>query len=75
MKRLFAAIAASLVAGAACAQALLASPADGYTLMMGSNSSLAVAPTAEDGGSAHALADNRPLAVDYIADWIGERLR
>jgi dipeptidyl aminopeptidase/acylaminoacyl peptidase len=26
--------------------------------------------TAEDGGSAHALADNRPLAVDYIADWL-----
>jgi dipeptidyl aminopeptidase/acylaminoacyl peptidase len=30
--------------------------------------------TAEDGGSAHALADNRPLAVDYIADWIGGKL-
>jgi dipeptidyl aminopeptidase/acylaminoacyl peptidase len=30
--------------------------------------------TAEEGGSAHALADNRPLAVDYIADWIGEHL-
>lgn len=30
--------------------------------------------TAEDGGSAHALADNRPLAVDYIADWIGAKL-
>lgn len=31
-------------AGMVGAQALLASPADGYTLMMGSNSSLAVAP-------------------------------
>jgi len=31
-------------AGLVGAQALLASPADGYTLMMGSNSSLAVAP-------------------------------
>jgi dienelactone hydrolase len=30
--------------------------------------------TAEDGGSSHALADNRPLAVDYIADWIGGKL-
>jgi dienelactone hydrolase len=30
--------------------------------------------TAQDGGSAHALADNRSLAVDYIADWIGEKL-
>jgi dienelactone hydrolase len=30
--------------------------------------------TAGDGGSAHALADNRPLAVDYIADWIGAKL-
>jgi pimeloyl-ACP methyl ester carboxylesterase len=29
---------------------------------------------AVDGGSAHALADNRPLAVDYIADWIGGKL-
>jgi alpha-beta hydrolase superfamily lysophospholipase len=26
--------------------------------------------TAADGGSAHALSDNRPLAVSYIADWI-----
>jgi tripartite-type tricarboxylate transporter receptor subunit TctC len=32
-------------AGLVGAQALLASPADGYTLMMGSNSSLAVAPS------------------------------
>ena len=32
-------------AGMVGAQALIASPADGYTLMMGSNSSLAVAPT------------------------------
>jgi len=32
-------------AGMVGAQALLASPADGYTLMMGSNSSLAVAPS------------------------------
>src|SRR3954453_12165537 len=31
-------------AGMVGAQALLAAPADGYTLMMGSNSSLAVAP-------------------------------
>src|SRR5436853_573766 len=31
-------------AGMVGAQAMLASPADGYTLMMGSNSSLAVAP-------------------------------
>jgi dipeptidyl aminopeptidase/acylaminoacyl peptidase len=30
--------------------------------------------TAGEGGSAHALADNRPLAVDYIADWIGGKL-
>jgi dipeptidyl aminopeptidase/acylaminoacyl peptidase len=30
--------------------------------------------TAGDGGSSHALADNRPLAVDYIADWISSRL-
>lgn len=30
--------------------------------------------TAEEGGSAHALSGNRPLAVDYIADWIGENL-
>jgi dipeptidyl aminopeptidase/acylaminoacyl peptidase len=30
--------------------------------------------TAEDGGSSHALADNRPLAVDYIADWIAAKL-
>jgi dipeptidyl aminopeptidase/acylaminoacyl peptidase len=30
--------------------------------------------TAEEGGSAHALADNRPLALDYIADWIGGKL-
>ena len=30
--------------------------------------------TAEEGGSAHALADNRPLAVDYIADWIAGKL-
>jgi alpha-beta hydrolase superfamily lysophospholipase len=30
--------------------------------------------TAADGGSYHALADNRPLAVDYIADWIAEVL-
>jgi pimeloyl-ACP methyl ester carboxylesterase len=30
--------------------------------------------TAEEGGSAHALADNRPLAVDYIGDWIGRSL-
>ena len=30
--------------------------------------------TAEDGGAAHALADNRPLAVDYIADWIAGKL-
>jgi pimeloyl-ACP methyl ester carboxylesterase len=30
--------------------------------------------SAADGGSYHALADNRPLAVDYIADWIGEVL-
>src|SRR4029079_12730620 len=32
-------------AGLVGAQAMLASPADGYTLMMGSNSSLAVAPS------------------------------
>src|SRR5262245_21445432 len=32
-------------AGMVGAQALAASPADGYTLMMGSNSSLAVAPS------------------------------
>jgi alpha-beta hydrolase superfamily lysophospholipase len=30
--------------------------------------------TAEEGGSAHALADNRPLAVEHIADWIEEVL-
>ena len=30
--------------------------------------------TAEEGGSSHALADNRPLAVRYIADWLGARL-
>jgi dipeptidyl aminopeptidase/acylaminoacyl peptidase len=30
--------------------------------------------SAEEGGSAHALADNRPLAVDYIADWIAAKL-
>jgi dipeptidyl aminopeptidase/acylaminoacyl peptidase len=30
--------------------------------------------TAEEGGSAHALADNRPLAVDFIADWIAAKL-
>ena len=30
--------------------------------------------SAEDGGAAHALADNRPLAVDYIADWIAGKL-
>jgi dienelactone hydrolase len=30
--------------------------------------------SAEEGGSAHALADNRPLAVDYIADWIAGKL-
>jgi dienelactone hydrolase len=30
--------------------------------------------TAEEGGSSHALADNRPLAVDYIADWIAGKL-
>src|SRR3954471_21219126 len=28
--------------------------------------------TGEDGGSAHALGDNRPLAIDYIADWLAE---
>ena len=31
--------------------------------------------TAGDGGSYHALADDRPLAVDYIADWIAGVLR
>jgi dienelactone hydrolase len=30
--------------------------------------------SAEEGGSAHALADNRPLAIDYIADWIAGKL-
>ena len=30
--------------------------------------------TADEGGSAHALADNRPLAMCYIADWIGANL-
>ncbi len=30
--------------------------------------------TAEEGRSAHALADNRPLAIDYIADWIAAKL-
>jgi fermentation-respiration switch protein FrsA (DUF1100 family) len=30
--------------------------------------------TAADGGSSHALADNRPLAVSYIADWIAGTL-
>jgi pimeloyl-ACP methyl ester carboxylesterase len=30
--------------------------------------------TAGEGGSAHALADNRPLAIDYIADWIAGNL-
>ena len=30
--------------------------------------------TADEGGSAHALSDNRPLALDYIADWIGQNL-
>ena len=30
--------------------------------------------TADEGGSAHALSDNRPLAVDYIADWIAGNL-
>lgn len=30
--------------------------------------------TAEEGGSAHALSDNRPLAIDYIADWIAGNL-
>ncbi|HXM80551.1 MAG TPA: alpha/beta fold hydrolase [Burkholderiales bacterium] len=30
--------------------------------------------TADEGGSAHALADNRQIAIDYIADWIGANL-
>jgi dienelactone hydrolase len=30
--------------------------------------------TAEDGGSTHALSDNRPMAVDYIADWLAAKL-
>jgi len=30
--------------------------------------------TAEEGGSAHALADNRPLGVRYIADWMSQNL-
>src|SRR5467141_1419299 len=29
---------------------------------------------ADEGGSAHALADNRQIAIDYIADWIGANL-
>jgi len=29
---------------------------------------------ADEGGSAHALADNRKIAIDYIADWIGANL-
>jgi len=31
--------------------------------------------TAEEGGSGHALADNRALGIDYIADWIAETLK
>jgi pimeloyl-ACP methyl ester carboxylesterase len=31
--------------------------------------------TGEEGGSGHALVDNRPLGVDYIADWLGEVLQ
>jgi len=30
--------------------------------------------TAQEGGSAHALSDNRPLAMAYIADWIAANL-
>jgi pimeloyl-ACP methyl ester carboxylesterase len=30
--------------------------------------------TAAEGGSTHALSDNRPLAVDYIADWLAGKL-
>jgi fermentation-respiration switch protein FrsA (DUF1100 family) len=30
--------------------------------------------TAGEGGSAHALADNRPIAINYIADWLAEKL-
>src|SRR5688572_13583150 len=30
--------------------------------------------TAEDGGHYHAQADNRQVGIDYIADWISERL-
>jgi len=29
---------------------------------------------ADEGGSAHALADNRQIAIDYIADWVGANL-
>jgi len=29
---------------------------------------------ADEGGSAHALADHRQIAIDYIADWIGASL-
>ena len=30
--------------------------------------------TAEEGGSFHCSVDNRPVGVDYIADWIGDTL-
>ena len=30
--------------------------------------------TAEEGGSAHALTDNRPVAISYIGDWLAGKL-
>jgi dienelactone hydrolase len=41
---------------------------------VGSKKKLLKIFSVEDGGSAHALADNRPLAVDYIADWLAPNL-